>query len=94
MEIYWVNINFIESSPLPGVCSDLADIFIISLFNVDLALNCCLGCLKRRNVRQGPYNAKRKAEFETNTLNFDEMHCVIHVSKQWLKLQTVSKVTA
>ena len=60
-----------ESSPLPGVCSDLADIFIISLFNVDLALNCCLGCLKRRNVRQGPKNTKRKAAFETKTLNFD-----------------------
>ena len=47
-------LNFIESSPLPGVCSELADIFIILLFNVDLALYCCLGCLKRRNVRQGP----------------------------------------
>ena len=46
--------KFIESSPLPGVCSELADIFIILLFNVDLALNYCLGCLKRRNVRQGP----------------------------------------
>ena len=32
----------------------LADIFIILLFNVDLALYGCLGCLKRRNVRQGP----------------------------------------
>ena len=57
---YWRStgliLNFIESSPLPGVCSELADIFIILLhvFNVDLALYCCLGCLKRRNVRQGP----------------------------------------
>ena len=73
MEIYWVNIKLyrIVSSSDPGVCSDLADIFIILLVNVDLALNWCLGCLKRRNVRQGLYNAKRKAEFGTNTLNFD-----------------------
>ena len=67
----YVTYRIIESSPLPGVCSDLADIFIISLFNVNLALNCCLGCLKRGNVRQGPKNAKRKAAFEIRTLNFD-----------------------
>ena len=47
-------LNLIELSPLPGVCSELADIFIIFLFNVDLALYCCSGCLKRRNVRQRP----------------------------------------
>ena len=51
---YWRStgliLNFIESSPLPGVCSDVADIFIILLFNVDLALYGCLGCLKRGNV--------------------------------------------
>ena len=66
-----MNTKLIESSPLPGVCSDLADIFIILLFNLDLALYCYLGCLKRRNVRQGPYNAKRKAAFGTKMLNFD-----------------------
>ena len=36
---YWRStgkiLNFIKSSPLPGVCSDVTDIFIILLFNVD-----------------------------------------------------------
>ena len=56
VKLYQIVQDFL--APHPGVC-DLADIFIILLFNVNLALFCCFGCLKRRNVRQGPYYAKR-----------------------------------
>ena len=56
VKLYQIVQDFL--APNPGVC-DLADIFIILLFNVNLALFCCFGCLKCRNVRQGPYYAKR-----------------------------------
>ena len=48
----------------------LADIFIILLFNVDLALYCRLGRLKRRNVLQRPYNAKKERSIWDKNVEF------------------------